>query len=514
MFQLFGGPVKVAAVVASADGTAPSGSVTFLDFGTGIGSAGVTQNGTAQIATTLTAGTHAITCGYQGNANLAASMSGVQVVIVAPATPQVTITASPGSPSPGQRVEIDVVVAAKTGGSPTGNVALMDGGAVLAILPLVDLDNGAIATFITSTLSQGVHSLTASYPGDSNFTAATTANPLVLIVGAVSTAIQLTASPNPAQTGQNVALTAVVASIAGVPQGSVTFQTTQGPLGTAALNAGGQATITAAFAGAGTQTITASYAGSGVFQGSTSSALALPVIPRKLVIVLAPSGSVPVAPDAIVSLFGDNLASAVTTAQSTQLSTVLGGVSVGFRDSSGVERPAALAYVSPGQINAIVPANTAAGQAIVTVRNAAGDVASGSVAVTNVAPALFSADGTGSGAAAALAETVHADGSITSQSVFHCEVSKCTTVAIDLGGDGDQTFLILFGTGIRHGGSSAGVVIAGQNVAPVFAGAQPQFPGLDQVNVVLPQTLRGAGDTAVFVTAGGQASNSVSIRLN
>ena len=512
-FQLYGGPVKIVATIASADGTAPSGQVAFLDFGSAIGSAAVAQNGSAQIAALLKAGTHAITCSYLGDANLAASMSGLQAVVIGTATPTVTITASPSSPSPGQRVEIDVTVAAKTGGSPTGNVALMDGNAVLAVLPLMDLDNGAIATFVTATLAPGTHSLTASYPGDANFTAATTANPLLLIVGSISTTIQITASPNPVEAGRNVALTATVASAGGAPQGTVTFQAAQQVLGTAPVNSAGQASITTMFAGAGAQAITALYAGTGLFQNSTSSVLNLPVIPRKLVIALAPSGAVPIAPDSIVSLLGDNLAAAAVIAPSAPLPTSLGGISVVFRDSAGVERPAALAFVSPAQINAVVPADTATGQATVTVKSGAGDIASGSVAVVSVAPAIFSADGTGSGAAAALAETVHADGSVTNQSVFHCEVSKCTTVALDLGGDGDQTFLILFGTGIRHGGSSVGITIAGQNLTPEYAGPQSQFPGLDQLNVLLPQSLRGTGETAVFVNAADRVSNAVSIRL-
>ena len=44
--------------------------------------------------------------------------------------------------------------------------------------------------------------------------------------------------------------------------------------------------------------------------------------------------------------------------------------------------------------------------------------------------------------------------------------------------------------------------------APVaYAGAQGFFPGLDQVNVALPATLKGRGQLVVTVTVNGQASN-------
>jgi len=42
-----------------------------------------------------------------------------------------------------------------------------------------------------------------------------------------------------------------------------------------------------------------------------------------------------------------------------------------------------------------------------------------------------------------------------------------------------------------------------------YAGAQSQYPGLDQVNVTVPYSLKGAGDVAITVTAAAPASNAV-----
>jgi uncharacterized protein (TIGR03437 family) len=55
------------------------------------------------------------------------------------------------------------------------------------------------------------------------------------------------------------------------------------------------------------------------------------------------------------------------------------------------------------------------------------------------------------------------------------------------------------------------VTIGIVDVAPLYAGPQPMFPGLDQINVPLPLTLRGAGEVNVTVTIDVMMSNPVKI---
>jgi uncharacterized protein (TIGR03437 family) len=57
------------------------------------------------------------------------------------------------------------------------------------------------------------------------------------------------------------------------------------------------------------------------------------------------------------------------------------------------------------------------------------------------------------------------------------------------------------------------MTIGGTSVQVEFAGPQPTYPGLDQVNVVLPLTLRGAGESNVVLTVDGQISNTVTINV-
>jgi uncharacterized protein (TIGR03437 family) len=87
-----------------------------------------------------------------------------------------------------------------------------------------------------------------------------------------------------------------------------------------------------------------------------------------------------------------------------------------------------------------------------------------------------------------------------------------TTSPIILG-SGDEAVLELYGTGIRGLGSSKAVTctIGGIAAGVLYAGAQGQFPGLDQVNVSLPLTLAGAGEVAINLSVEGQAANTVTV---
>jgi uncharacterized protein (TIGR03437 family) len=85
-------------------------------------------------------------------------------------------------------------------------------------------------------------------------------------------------------------------------------------------------------------------------------------------------------------------------------------------------------------------------------------------------------------------------------------------VAISLGVD-TPIYLSFYGTGIRGASGLANVfaTIGGVRVQALYAGAQTQIPGLDQINVPLPLTLRGSGMVDVTVTVDGVKSNTVQI---
>jgi uncharacterized protein (TIGR03437 family) len=495
-------------------GGVPSGSVTLLDGSSVLAVLPLTQNqdeADAQFTTSsLAPGTHMISATYAGDGVFSAGTSPTLTLIVGRHATMTTIVSATPSVN-GQPVSIKVQVTSDSG-TPTGTVTLTEGAKAGATLGSGTLSAG-VATIVITGLTLGTHNIVANYGGDANFDASSSA-PLAVPGTAAITSLLLAATPNPVQVAQTVTLTATVTSPSGTPGGSVTFSNAQGTLGTADLNGAGQATLTTSFAAPGSQVITASFAGNAQFAPSTSAASLLSVIPRQLGIVSSASGSAPVSPDSLVSIYGDHLTATVASAGLLPWPTILGGISVVFRDSGGTERLAALKFVSPGQINAVVPADQPVGPAVVVVRSGTTDVMSGTVMIADTAPALFAGDGSGKGAAAALVELVHANGSIDLEFGFQCDgTGKCTTLPMSLGSGGDVPVLVLFGTGIRRGGAAARVMVGSQTLTPSYAGPQPQYGGVDQVNVTLPAALRGAGEVPVVVTIGNSVSNTVMVRF-
>jgi uncharacterized protein (TIGR03437 family) len=225
----------------------------------------------------------------------------------------------------------------------------------------------------------------------------------------------------------------------------------------------------------------------------------------------APSGA-PVAAESIASAYGSDLAN--TTAPAKTLGTSLGGTTMDVKDSAGTDRPATLFYVSPSQVNFEIPTGTTNGTATVNVHSGDGTTSSGTVQIASVAPGLYTVNS--AGLAAAYAEHYSASGTLTSQQNV-AEVNSSNQVVaspISLDPQGSQVYLLLFGTGLRHAALSDVTVTVGSTVLqPAYSGAQGGFVGLDQINVLLPYSLKGSGDVPVVVTASGLVANTVRITI-
>jgi len=223
------------------------------------------------------------------------------------------------------------------------------------------------------------------------------------------------------------------------------------------------------------------------------------------------------APNSIASAFGQGLAGATQAATSLPLPATLAGVSVTVRDSAGVERPAPLFFVSPGQVNFLVPESTRTGTATVTVSRAGRAVASGTIQIEAVAPGLFTANSDGRGAPAALAVRTSEGGGQTVTPVFRCDAGpgSCVPAPVDLGAETDDVVLLLFGTGIRGRSSPASINarLGGVPVEVLYAGAQAEFAGLDQINLRLPRSLAGRGEVDLLVEVDGRAANPVRLSI-
>src|SRR5258708_25673324 len=121
--------------------------------------------------------------------------------------------------------------------------------------------------------------------------------------------------------------------------------------------------------------------------------------PKTLTVFNSASGAAVVAPDSIASAFGKQIGASTAVATSLTLPITLGGVSVNVMGSM-----AALFYVSPNQINFVVPHATAMGMATVTIMNGDAMPPSTMVQVAAVAPRLFNPNSPGTGEAPAPAD--------------------------------------------------------------------------------------------------------------
>jgi uncharacterized protein (TIGR03437 family) len=212
----------------------------------------------------------------------------------------------------------------------------------------------------------------------------------------------------------------------------------------------------------------------------------------------------------LATITGTNLTSQTMRADAAPWPTALADITVQVQDSGSMTRPAGLLFVSPGQVNFQMPAETALGTAMVILQHG-GKTSTALVLVRTAAPALFRIND--QAIAAATAVRVVISGQISGPvTVFTCgdTPASCKLVPIDPGLDA-PVYLSFYGTGIR--GTDVKVTMGGITATPTYAGPQGQFPGLDQVNVGLPLSLRGAGEVPVSVTIGSVTSNAVKIAV-
>jgi uncharacterized protein (TIGR03437 family) len=208
-----------------------------------------------------------------------------------------------------------------------------------------------------------------------------------------------------------------------------------------------------------------------------------------------------VAPGSLGTIYGQNLASTTQQATGLPLPTFLADTSVTVRDNAGQSSTAQLLYVSPTQINFLVPAGLATGIATFTIASGTATPITAMGAVGQVGPSLFSMNGAGAGIAAASA--FRAGG-----------VALDLTRPIDLSGPA-PVYLTLYGTGIRNFSSLNNVLvtIGGVPLQVLYAGPQPDFAGLDQINVQLPQALQGSGIANIVLKVDQHQANTVTVNI-
>jgi hypothetical protein len=285
-----GAAVTFTATVTTTGTHPPTGTVTFNDGTTALGTGTLSTVGGFQVATlttsTLAVGTHSITAVYGGDANNASSTSAVLTQTITAVTTTTTLTSSLNPAHAGVAVTFTATVATTGTHPPTGTVTFKDGTTTLGTGTLSTVGGFQVATFSTSTLAVGAHSITAVYGGDAN-NASSTSAVLTQTITAATTTTTLTSSASSIPSGASVTFTATVTGAS--PTGTVTFKNGAATLGTGTLSAGVATLTTTALVTIGTDSITAVYSGDANNLPSTSSALTETVTAATFTISAAPA---------------------------------------------------------------------------------------------------------------------------------------------------------------------------------------------------------------------------------
>jgi uncharacterized protein (TIGR03437 family) len=225
-----------------------------------------------------------------------------------------------------------------------------------------------------------------------------------------------------------------------------------------------------------------------------------------------------VAPGSLVSIFGTNLASSMASSGTVPLSTTLNNVSVTINNT-----PAPVQFVSSGQVNVEVPwglqtSDAQGGPALVVVTNNGVASAAASIQVLQSAPAIFNLGGQ--------AIAINSDGSLAAPA------GALPGIAAHPAKIGDSNGLIILATGLGQVDAAIGdgansidqtrntlvkptVLIGGVAAQVVFSGLSPMFPGINQINVLIPSgTPAGNAVTLQLQIDGTVSSNIATIAVS
>jgi hypothetical protein len=160
--SIFDEPVTLTAKVSSSSSTPPNGGfVTFVSGTVAIGTERL-SGGKAELTTTaLPVETQSITAVYGGDLRFEGSTSKGVNLVVNKADSTTTLSAKPSSATSGEEVSLKATVSGQFGSVASGSVTFYDGEAVLGKETL----SASRATFVTSKLSVGKHSIKAVYAG-------------------------------------------------------------------------------------------------------------------------------------------------------------------------------------------------------------------------------------------------------------------------------------------------------------------------------------------------------------
>ena len=234
-------------------------------------------------------------------------------------------------------------------------------------------------------------------------------------------------------------------------------------------------------------------------------------------VVTAAGFAAPIAKDSIAAAFGINLATRFMGSSSVPPPFSLAGTTVRLKDASGRDWPARVIFTSPNQVSFLVPPDVPKGVAQVAVMSGAGVLSLAPAEVNNVAPGLFAANGDGQGVAAGYAVRTRGDGTQRTEVLARYDPVQGRHVAVPLNVEpsAGEVTVALFGTGfrLRSAPGAVTVTLGNQACEVLYAGAQGQYPGLDQVNLRVPPSLAGSGEVTISMAVDSQRANRLTVNI-
>jgi uncharacterized protein (TIGR03437 family) len=251
--------------------------------------------------------------------------------------------------------------------------------------------------------------------------------------------------------------------------------------------------------------LTVSWDGGSATIPVTIYATAAPATPPVMSAIVSSGSSTPgaIAPGELISIFGMGFSGPPLGPEVDSNGNVaanLGGTQILINDLA-----APLVYVSPGQVNAVVPFNAGSGAASIQVIAAGLQSGAWAVPLAPSAPSIFTANASGVGQAA----IVNQDGSINSASN-----PALRGTAIQIYATGGGQISPPASTGIVAAGQAnlalpVSVTVGGVNAQVLYAGAAPgEIEGVVQVNVMVPQSVTPGVALPVLVTIGSVTSQT------
>lgn len=231
-------------------------------------------------------------------------------------------------------------------------------------------------------------------------------------------------------------------------------------------------------------------------------------------------GFTSVSPGSWIEIYGSNLASDMRSWDSSDFNgasapTTLDGTSVSVGGQA-----AFIDFISPGQVNALIPSNVATGPQQITLKTAGGTTASVDITVNAVQPGLLATPSFKVGGVQ-YAVALFSDGTyVLPEGVIAGLASRPAK-------PGDEIVLYGVGFGPVTPNIPAGEVVSQSNALPssfhmslgglplttAYAGLAPNYTGLYQFNITVPGTAATGAIPLTFAVDGVSGTQTLSIAI-